>query len=232
MRHLGEITGLFVGRIEERWPGKPPSAIAKHAVSGSLELNMTGFEEDSQADLAVHGGVEKALHHYAAEHYDFWKLEFPELSERFQPGGFGENISTTGITEHDLCIGDIIKLGNSLVQISQGRQPCWKLNAHTGNDKLAYRFQKTGRTGWYYRVLEPGTVELGDQIILMERPNEMWSLSKLIAARFNRAISPEDASALAALPQLAQGWRDVFEKKTDRSYKEDTSARLIGSKRL
>ncbi len=226
MKSLGEVTGLFVGKVEERWPGKLPSAIAKHAVSGPLKLNMTGFEEDSQADLAVHGGAEKALHHYAAEHYEFWKLEFPELSARFKPGGFGENISTTGLTEHDFCIGDIIKLGNSTVQISQGRQPCWKLNAHTGNDKMAYRFQKTGRTGWYYRVLEPGTVELGDQIILMERPNEIWTLSKLITARFNRAISPEDASALAELPQLAQGWRDVFEKKTDRSYKEDTSARL------
>jgi len=228
MEHLGEVTGLFVGKIVERWPGKPPSAIAKHAVSGPLQLKAAGFVEDNQADRSVHGGAEKALHHYAAEHYDLWKLEFPQLSECFKPGGFGENISSTGITELDICIGDIIKLGNSVVQISQGRQPCWKLNAHTGNDKMAYRFQSTGRTGWYYRVLESGTVELGDQIVLLERPNEMWPLSKLIAARFNRSISSEDANTLAALPQLTQGWRDAFEKKTDRSYTEDTSARLTG----
>lgn len=228
MKHLGEITGLFVGRIKDRWPGKPPSAIAKHAVAGPLELKMAGFDEDSQADLAVHGGAEKALHHYAAEHYDFWKLEFPQFSERFQPGGFGENISTTGITEHDLCIGDVIKLGNSIVQVSQGRQPCWKLNAHVENDKMAYRFQKTGRTGWYYRMLKSGTVEPGDKIILLERPNEMWPLNKLIAARFSRTISPQDASALAILPQLAPSWRAVFEKKADRLYKEDTSTRLSG----
>jgi len=75
MEQLGAVAGLFVGRVEERWPDKPPSAIAKRAVSGPLQLEAAGFEQDSQADLAVHGGVEKALHHYAAEHYDFWKLD-------------------------------------------------------------------------------------------------------------------------------------------------------------
>ncbi|VAW24651.1 hypothetical protein MNBD_ALPHA11-521, partial [hydrothermal vent metagenome] len=123
------------------------------------------------------------------------------------------------------------KLRNSIVQISQGRQPCWKLNAHIGNDKLAYRFQKTGRTDWYYRVLQGGEISVGDNLVLVERPNEIWPLNKLIAARFSRNISPEDASALATLPHLAQSRREVFEKKTDRFYREDTSVRLGHSTR-
>jgi len=223
------VTGLYVGKTENRWLGKPPSAIAKHPVEGPLKLGPVGFEEDKQADLAVHGGEEKALHHYAADHYEFWKSEFPEFSDCCRPGGFGENISTTGVVEGDLCIGDILKLGTALVQVNQGRQPCWKLNAHTGNHKMAYRFQKTGRTGWYYRVLETGQVQVGDQTKLVERLNSEWPLDKVIAARFDPALSKSDADALVALPQLSQRWRDAFKKKPDNSHKEDTSARLTGS---
>jgi len=228
MSILATVTGLFVGKSKNRWPGKPPSAIGKHPVDGPLKLEPDGFEHDQQADLTAHGGEDKALHHYAGEHYSFWNLKFPQLSKPYKPGDFGENISTAGITEHDLCIADVLKLGTALVQVSQGRRPCWKLNAHTDNEKMAYWFQKTGHTGWYYRILEPGEVRVGDELVLVQRSNETWPLNKLIAARFNPALSLQDATELAQMPQLAQTWRDAFEKKKDRHYNENTTPRLSG----
>ena len=102
-----------------------------------MVLTKTGFKTDQQADLKVHGGLEKAVHHYAADHYSAWRQEVDDEPDIFKPGGFGENISTIGMTENTLCIGDVFRMGTALVQISQGRQPCWKLNA-------PYRVQSNG----------------------------------------------------------------------------------------
>ncbi len=224
-----KVSGLFTGRIEDRWPGRPPSAIGKQPAPGPQRLETLGFEMDAQADLTVHGGPDKAVHHYAGEHYAEWRAEFPQLADKFHPGGFGENISTEGMTEETLCIGDIFALGTARVQISQGRQPCWKLNNHIGEKTMAARFQKTVRTGWYYRVLEPGSVEVGDEFTLLERLNPDWTLIRVIAARFNARLDPETAATLARLPALAEGWRESFAKKCDASYVEDTAPRLVGS---
>lgn len=202
------IDALFVGTVEDRWPGKPPSAIAKRRIEARLEITPTGFARDAQADLTVHGGREKALHHYAAEHYPAWRAELGR--DDLRAGSLGENISTTGLTEETLCIGDILTLGTATVQVSQGRQPCWKLNAHTGIERMAWRVTKTGRTGWYYRVLAPGHVAPGDRITLAERPCPDWSVARVTAARLTRRIDIADALALAALPQLYEGWRDAF----------------------
>ncbi|MBL6432131.1 MAG: MOSC domain-containing protein [Alphaproteobacteria bacterium] len=154
------VDGLFAGAVVDRWEGRPSSAIAKTPVAGPVEIGFEGLLVDAQADRTVHGGAEKALHHYAADHYAAW------IAEGYLPGGtrpaaFGENLSTLRVTEEQVCIGDVFRLGTARVQISQGRQPCWKLNAHRGRDDMAAAFQKTGRTGWYYRVLEPGLVSRG-----------------------------------------------------------------------
>lgn len=224
----GQIVGLFVGRAEERWPGKPPSAIGKQPVAGPLELGATGFVDDSQADLKVHGGPEKAVHHYASEHMDYWRAAYDAPAGRFAPGCFGENISTRGLDETNLCLGDILSLGSARVQVCQGRQPCWKLNAHTGLGDMAMRFQKTGRTGWYYRVLEGGRVSVGDSMTVLDRPHAAWPLERLIAARFDPAIGTGMAAELAAMTALSESWRAAFARKAGGERHEDTSARLGG----
>lgn len=221
-----EVAGLFVGKVRVRWEGKAPSAIAKQASMEPLTLTPTGFEADEQADLKVHGGLEKAVHHYAADHYADWENECGPSQGILQPGGFGENLSTYGLTEKNLCIGDVFQLGTATVQVSQGRQPCWKLNAHTGIEQIAYQFQKTARTGWYYRVLETGVVAVGDQIKLIDRPNPDASVEEVTRARLSSRTSPEIAARFASLPELNQGWRDALQKKSTRGYVEDTSARL------
>ncbi|WP_415184704.1 MOSC domain-containing protein [Phaeovulum sp.] len=221
------IGALFIGQAETHWVGRPASAIVKHPVTTRLEITPTGIVGDAQADLTFHGGPEKAIHHYAAEHYPKWQTELGR-SDLF-PGRFGENISTLGMTEDTLCIGDILTLGTATVQISQGRQPCWKLNAHMGDNKMAFRFQNTGRTGWYYRVLTIGHVAPGDLIEVVERPCPQWSVRLVTQARLTRRIAPEKAAELAELTQLAPSWRKAFARFAQGVADEDTAPRLSGT---
>lgn len=222
------IIGLYIGQARQRWAGKPASAIGKHLTETAQFLNETGFENDQQADLSVHGGLEKAVHHYSAEHYPAWQSELDPAAADFGPGRFGENIATHGMTEADLCIGDVLTLGSAVVEISQGRQPCWKLNAHTGIETMAALFQQTARTGWYYRVLKPGTAGIGDEIRRLECPNPGWTVERVTRARLNPRLDPEIAATLAALPRLAPGWAAAFRRKAEQEYRENVAARLDG----
>lgn len=226
MRIEATIEGLFVGRARDRWKGKPPSAILKQRADGTLALTETGFEGDEQADLTVHGGPEKAVHHYPADHYATWRAELGDQAA-FAAGGFGENISTTGLTEKDVCIGDVFRLGRAVVQICQGRQPCWKLSAHTDEPRMAQLVQKTGRTGWYYRVIRTGLVAQGGHFELLERPQPDWSVRRVTLARFDPALDQQTAIAIASLPELSEGWRAAFLRKGNAG-EENTDARLLG----
>lgn len=114
---MARVEGLFLGKIEHRWEGRAQSAIGKVAASGAREIDENGFLGDAQADLDHHGGREKAIHHYAADHYPDWIAE-GEIPIGTKPAAFGENVSTHGMTEETLCIGDILRLGSSVVQIS------------------------------------------------------------------------------------------------------------------
>lgn len=223
-----KINSLYVGSVENRWPGKPPSAIGKRPTTAALRLGENGFVDDSQADREVHGGPEKALHHYAAEHMDYWRQVFPDHAEKFKPGCFGENISTYGMNEKSLCIGDILTMGSALVQVCQGRQPCWKLNAHMDIPEMAAAFQRTSLTGWYYRVLEAGIVQTGEMIRLIERKHPDWPLIHVIQARFDPKLKSGHAKALSENPAISESWRSAFQKKQIKGYREDTRARLIG----
>ncbi len=223
----GKIIGLFAGKPETLWEGRPPSAIRKQAVNGPVEITPAGLAVDEQADLTVHGGAEKAIHHYASEHIPFWQQMFPENSHKFVPGCFGENISTHGLTEHNLCLGDVLSMGSAIVQICQGRQPCWKLNEHMKNRQLAAQFQKTLKTGWYYRVVECGVVQKGDTMRVIERPNPAWPLHKVIEARFTRSLDDLALRDLALVDALSESWRTAFENKLA-NRRENTDARLKG----
>lgn len=228
MSETARILDLFTGAPEQRWEGKAPSAIRKTRADGPLAVTRTGLAGDRQADTAVHGGQEMALHHYPSEHHAHWRSTFPEFADIYRPGGFGENLSSEGFTEEDLCIGDVFTAGSARLQISQGRQPCWKLNLHTGNPAQAASFQKTGRTGWYFRVLEEGELQAGDTLTLIDRPCPDWNLREVILARFNPRLDSSAAKALSQLEQLTASWRAAFAKKVDPEFREDTSARLKG----
>jgi MOSC domain-containing protein YiiM len=222
-----QLEGVFFGQVQHRWEGRPPSAIGKSAVDGRRKIDEFGFTDDAQADLDNHGGHNKAIHHYATDHYSTWIAE-GEIPTGTIPAAFGENISSHGMTEDQLCIGDIIKLGSATVQISQGRQPCWKVSEYTNNKRMAYKFQKTGRTGWYYRVLEGGEAGVGDAISVIERPQPEWSVKRVSLARLSCQVTRGEAELLAVMSELASGWRYAFAKMAAGDLNEDQSKRLEG----
>lgn len=210
-------------------PRAAPSGIVKSAAPAPWRLTRTGLEGDRQGDLVHHGGEEKALHHYPRDHYARWIEDEPTLAEALTAApAFGENISTLGLIEDDVCIGDIFALGSALVQVSQGRQPCWKLNAHFARKDMARRVQETGRTGWYYRVLREGVVQPGDRLERVERPLPDWPLSRINELLYRRTLDFDALDKMKDLPELAAPWRELAARRLERRSVEDWSPRLEG----
>lgn len=210
------ITGVYLGRVRERWPGRPPSAIAKEAAEGRVAVGAAGLLGDAQADLRVHGGPGKAVHVYPAAHYPAWEADLGP-NPRLAPGGFGENVSLPDWTEADVCIGDVLRMGTATVAVSQGRQPCWKLAAHVGVEDMVLRVRSTLRTGWYLRVVEGGAVAAGDAMALLERPHPDWDVRRVAAALFDRGTDAAVVSELAHLADLDPTWRGVFAERAARA---------------
>ncbi len=188
---------------------------------------MNGFEGDEQGDRRHHGGPDKALHHYPGEHYTAWRLDFPELqAERFRIGAFGENLGTIGLTEANVCVGDIFRLDDTLIQVSQARQPCWKLNLRFDCSDMSRRVQDSARTGWYYRVLETGEVAPGTVLRLLERPHPEWPLTRLLHYLYEDPLNIEALTAIAALADLSASWRELARQRLVSGWIEDWSRRL------
>lgn len=170
---------------------------------------MLGLEGDEQADTLHHGGIDKAVHHYPAQHYTAWTLELPEHASQLVVGAFGENFSTLGMDEHSVCIGDVYRVGTALLQVSSGRRPCSKLNWATGVDDMVQRVAATRRTGWYYRVIEAGEISGHDSLHLVSRSREDWPVFRVVGAVLGVAENEADYEQLADMPELYAGWRTV-----------------------
>ena len=198
----------------------------KDAVSGLILLERTNLVGDGQADLANHGGPEKAVNVYPIEHYPYWEqtVGFTHL----QPGAFGENFTTEGLLEAEVCIGDVFEVGQALVQISQPRQPCWKLARRWDMKDLALRVQETGRTGWYFRVLREGHVQAGNKLLLVERPCPKWTVSAANQVMHHELTDQQAIRELADCDYLAERWRTKLERRVMTGVIEDWSARLEG----
>ncbi|MGE8634062.1 MAG: MOSC domain-containing protein [Achromobacter piechaudii] len=222
------IDALLTGTVRPLGDSGRDSGIDKHPVSARLWLGAEGLRGDEQADRRFHGGPEKALHHYARDHYPGWLAELGERAVLAAPGAFGENISTSGLTEADVCVGDVFRAGTALIQVSQARQPCWKLDHRFGQRGMAARVQASGRTGWYYRVLQEGWLCAGDTLALCERPHPQWSLARVQDVLNRRVLDADVLHALAALPELSPNWRALFEKRAQAGQVEDWTRRLEG----
>lgn len=206
------------------------SAIAKVAQDGPVRVTTLGLDCDEQGDLRVHGGVDKAIHHYPFDHYADWRSEVDSAvgsDVLARPGAFGENLSTLGWTEDNVHFGDVVRAGTALLKVSQGRQPCWKLNDRFAFPRMAARVQATGRTGWYYRVLEPGEVSAGDMLERVERPFPEWPLSRLADLLFHRMLDRDLLQSAATLP-LPPSWLKLIHHRLHSQQVESWGKRLDG----
>jgi MOSC domain-containing protein YiiM len=202
------------------------SAIAKVPVSGPVRIHAEGIEGDEQGDRRVHGGPEKAIHHYPFDHYSFWRQGHPHPLLAAS-GAFGENFSSTGWSEDTLHLADVIRVGTATLQVSQGRQPCWKLNDRFGLPDMARSMQSSGRTGWYYRVLEGGRVAPGDAMTVVERLCPDWSLRRLGHVLFDRTLERSVLEEASQLP-LTESWKKLLSNRLQRNEVESWQSRLQG----
>lgn len=200
--------GPRIGRVQTFGPAGQPSAIGKMPVSGPLLLGKLGLQGDEQADRKHHGGIDKALHLYPFEHYAFWAAALPDQAHLFHPGGFGENLCTQGLHEENVCLGDIFRLGSGLIQVSQGRSPCWKLNHRFGIGDMVHRVTVSGRGGWYCRVLTEGSVMPDDPLTLLQRPYPVWPLARLFRQLHHSNPDRQALAELAELAVLSPNWRE------------------------
>ncbi|MCV2886617.1 MOSC domain-containing protein [Aestuariibacter sp. AA17] len=173
------ITGLFAGSLRPLGPQGKKSGIYKSPIQ-EAQVNELGMTNDIQADKRFHGGPEKALHQYALSGYEALMKRYPLFHKRFCPGAIGENISSTDMRDDNVFIGDIYQLGDIKVQVSSPRKPCWKIGAKLEVPDIEAFIEEKGITGWYYRVLENGTMRIGDTITLIERPNPSLSVKRFV----------------------------------------------------
>ncbi len=222
------VEKLLVGPVAAFGPDGVPSGIDKHVVDHPVRLGREGLTGDAQGDRKRHGGVDKALHHYPREHYSAWRNELGSAAVLSRWGAFGENLSTSGLTEADVAVGDVFRIGTALIEVSQGRQPCWKLNIRFGVPDMAKRVQASGRTGWYYRVLEEGVISPGDVLERVERRWPEWTLARLWRILYVDMLNTGDLAAMAQLAGLPESWRRLAERRLERLQVEDWTPRLVG----
>jgi MOSC domain-containing protein YiiM len=195
-------------------PNEKPwfSGFMKAAVSGPVEVTLTGIKGDGQADLKNHGGPDKAILCYSADHFAFWSKE---LSRNDVSGGmFGENLTINGLSEDVVCIGDTFAIGEVVVQVTQPRQPCWKLGRRWNEPTLPKQVVKNGFCGWYLRVLTLGTIEAGQGCQQIERPNPEWTVRRAHDTMYRKNVSKTELHDLANLPELSEAWRSELRRKS------------------
>jgi MOSC domain-containing protein YiiM len=177
-----------------------------------VEVTALGLVGDAQADLRVHGGPEKAVYGYATAHYAAWRAEYPQHTALLAPGGFGENLAIEGLAESDLCVGDIHAIGSALLQVCQPRQPCFKFALRFDDTALPRAMVRNGRCGWYYRVLQEGSVVAGDAITLHERLNPDFPFTRLVAIVGRSRPTREELTQMAGMRGLASQWQQAAQK--------------------
>lgn len=186
------------------------SAFRKTTVDGAVMAGQTGLSGDAVANEQHHGGIDKAVLAYAAKHYPDWRSEVPELAahDEFGPGGFAENLTIEGADEANVCVGDRYRAGECLFEVSQPRQPCWKIGRRWQLSTLTKQVAKSGRTGWYLRVLETGQITAGDNWDLVERFHPQWTIAACNEVLFAKNKDAELVAQLSALPELAAEWKE------------------------
>jgi MOSC domain-containing protein YiiM len=208
-----KIVSVNVGFPREvEWRGRRVlTSIWKSPTEGRVPVGKVNLQGDKQSDLSVHGGPEKAVYAYPSEHYAFWRAELPDFELGW--GSFGENLTTEGVLESQVMIGDQIEIGSAQFLVTQPRMPCFKLAIRFGRDDMVKRFLQSGRTGFYLAVLREGEVAAGDAIDFTLRDGHGLSVADV--AQLYARDSDNQALLRRAIeaPALPESWRDYFRKR-------------------
>lgn len=201
------IASVNVGRPREViWKGmQVRTAIFKDPVPGPVAIGRLNLAGDQQADLTVHGGADKAVYAYPAEHYPYWRRELPEVN--FVPGLFGENLTTEGLLETDLCVGDCVRVGSALLTVTQPRLPCYKLALRLERDDIIRRFLSSRRSGFYFSVIEPGEVSASSKIDIVSRDPNQVTVAQIAELYYSQNPDPELIQRAIRVPALPANWK-------------------------
>jgi len=208
-----KLVSISVGGPRQiEWRGKTVrTSIFKDPVAGPVRVQKLNLAGDEQSDLSVHGGVDKAVYAYPSEHYAYWREQLPEM--KLPWGSFGENLTTEGLNDKTLQIGDRLSIGSAEFVVTQPRLPCFKLGVRFGRPDMVKRFQKSGRTGFYLAVLQEGVISTGDsiQVVSVGQPSvSVAEIARLYTADEAEQELLRQASELAA---LSEDWREYFRNR-------------------
>lgn len=201
------VVSVNVGLQREYvWKGMPvQTAIFKEPVDGRVAIGSLNLTGDQQADLTAHGGPHKAVYGYPAEHYTYWKKELPGVL--LPSGAFGENLTTEGLLEGTLCIGDRLKIGSAVLMVTQPRMPCYKLQLRFDRDDMIKRFLASEHSGFYFSVIAPGEVSAGSKIEILYRDPSNVSVTDIVRLYLGHTRDNELLRRAATLSSLPQNWR-------------------------
>ena len=197
---------------EVEWRGrKVRTSIWKSPKEGRVHVARLNLEGDEQSDLSVHGGADKAVYAYPAEHYEFWRAELPDMDLSW--GAFGENLTIEGLIESQAMIGDRIQIGSAEFLVTQPRMPCFKLGIRFGRDDMVKRFLRSGRTGFYLAVLREGEVGAGDRVEFTLHDGRALSVADIAALYARDSDNQAILRRAADTPALPESWREYFRKR-------------------
>ncbi len=206
------ITSVNIGEVKEvTWNGKSiKTGIYKSSVA-IIELEKTDVKDDHVIDRRYHGGIDKACYLYSEDHYKYWKDLYPDLN--FKPGMFGENITVKGIDERTIMIGDIYRIGGATVQVTQPRQPCFKLGLVFNTQKILKQFINSNYPGIYVKVLEGNSVKAGDSMELIERQHNSMSVKEIYRLLYDKEVSHEDIEFALSINTLSDSCKQSLLKR-------------------
>ncbi|MBP1149625.1 MOSC domain-containing protein [Methylocaldum sp. RMAD-M] len=190
------------------------TGIYKEPTKGPVKAGAFGLEGDAQVDLKNHGGKDKAIYVYTVENYRFWERELEKPSLPF--GQFGENFTVSGMPDESVHIGDVFRIGKIVVQVTQPRVPCFKLGIKMGDPSFVNVFLSSGRTGFYFRVLEEGEVRSGDTIVRLREDEEQLNIKDAMLAIVKGPRQQEIIEKALRVEALSQSWRESLEKRRSR----------------
>ncbi len=218
-----KIHHLFKGRPSPLPQNASIISSINRTATQELNIFVDHIEGDDVFNKLHHGGPRRVIHYYPQEHYEYWRNQFPEAP--FLAGSMGENVSALGLTEQNVCIGDVYQIGEVLCSVTEPRKPCATINQHFQINSLARLVQETTRTGWFFKIIKPGKIRVGDEILLKDRPYPELNLESCVLA----LLVNLDRRVLESMVQneaLSDNWRRPAREFLNTGLRPDDRKRL------